>query len=146
MANIKIVLLLCIVLISACTSVRNTQIISPIIGTWEGRDHLDQQARFIFSSNGSADIVLEGESFQQRIADNGTMVFTVGQRNTILNINIFINTVRGEKIRVFNMLAVVIEGDKLKIKMNRDQSLPKPFLNNTDSVDEKSAMILERVL
>lgn len=136
----KIILSLFIVLIISCAT-SPIPIDPRIIGTWEGKDHTEALVRYTFNSDGSADIVIAGESFQEKISPKGQLLFTFDERKSPNQLTIFAKTDRGDHLIIIKKIVAFVNETQIKTKARRDNTFPKDF-----SVDsKKTEMLLSRV-
>ena len=143
-ANILLLLLL-----GACATkpITSQTLLVPnkLIGHWQGKDHTGHQSGFKFNADNSADVIVQGESFGKKIADSGAVKYTVSERNGVMNILVVVEEFKGERIVLLNILAAFADENTLKIKMNRDQSIPKAFSENNTGIIDKAAIVLKRI-
>lgn len=130
-----------VLLLTACTT--NPIPIDPrIIGTWEGKDHTQAHVRYLFNGDGSADIVIDGESFQKKIAPKGQLQFRFDPTKNPARLMVFAKTVRGERLIIIQKIVAFVDDKQIKTKAKLDNTYPAGFSDK----NKKTEMLLNRIL
>ena len=138
---LKFIAPLLVFLIISCTTAPRP--IDPrIIGSWEGQDHTGALVRYTFNSDGTADIVIAGESFQEKISPKGQLLFTFDETKSPNQLIIFAKTDRDERLIIIKKIVAFINDAQIKTKARRDNTFPKNFSRENTKTD----MVLSRVV
>jgi hypothetical protein len=131
---------LCATFIAGAHASDSVKAPSSIVGKWSGKDDRGTMGAFVFSADGTADLLKDGVSLKETVVkDQGAITYRFDPSVTPITLDIVL-TMTNRPVRTMRGIVEFLSPEKMRVRMPRGDSRPLDF-----SGPQSEIIVVERV-